>query len=142
MAKSRLKIPILILLLLGGAAFAQAQGADSPERFQPPPPPPMEMGDDLEDDEIEELEGDMPMRPQMPVMGMPSLPSNNTPPPPPPPNAGFRGQPTSFTKIGDNANAIRFQVLEGEFFQKGKRRGRATDTHKPKASGFGSSEAK
>lgn len=102
----------------------------------------MEMGDDLEDDEIEELEGDMPMRPQMPVMGMPSLPPSNPSPPPPPANAGFRGQPTSFTKIGDNANAIRFQVLEGEFFQKGKRRGRATDTHKAKPSGFESGNFK
>ncbi len=134
----RLKSWLLVFALiwpasqLCGPRAAQAQEPPG-ARFQPPPPPPMGIGDDLEDDEIEELEGDMPIRPQMPSLGMPGQP-----PPggerPPPPAPSFRGTPTSFMKIGNNANGIRFQIVDGEYYEKGKRRGRVTDLRKSEPS--------
>ena len=135
----RLKSGVLAIALMGlpiilsGPSKTHAQEPPG-ARFQPPPPPPMDMGDDLEDDEIEELEGDMPIRPQMPNLGMPGQPPPSGGERPPPPAPSFRGTPTSFTKIGTNANGIRFQIVDGEFYQKGKRRGRVTDLRKAEPS--------
>ncbi len=93
-------------------------------RFAPPPPPPLEPP---EYDELEDEEFDDGFRPPPPPAIAPVPPGgmNNVPPPPqqPPPSP-----PPDFRSNNSYMNAspgkFRFQVVDGEYYQKGKKRGR------------------
>ena len=109
-----MKFGITLMTLL--MAF-QVSAQDGP-RFQPARPPPL---DSDFDDPIEEEPDIMP--PPMPnpnlMPGVPMPPVNSQTPSAPPATTEFRPS-------GDGGNSkIRFEVLDGEFFEKGKPRGRA-----------------
>lgn len=121
--KRDMKIWLTILLLFGGPiALAQVP----PPKFQPPTRP---LDADFDDPVEEELDGD-PAR-----MGMPSVPPPNfnhgQPPPAPPPNNDFHPIGGSGGGIGAGGGGpagngkVRFQIVDGEFYEKGKPRGRA-----------------
>ena len=110
-------------------AFGQADGF----RFQPPrAPTPMEL-DDFDDEDTFDLTDEPPPRPPMPggtaggsggfapvPVGPGGSPGNGGPPP------EFRPQqPYSRTT---SAKDFRFQVVEGEYWEKGKKRTRGTKT--------------
>ena len=88
---------ILSLALVLHAPRGLAQG--EPSRFQPPPPP-LGIPDEVGDEEIEEIEGDAPVRPPTFPGGMPGMPGGNVPGLPPtssggmPPGGG--GRPNNF----------------------------------------------
>jgi hypothetical protein len=127
-----LSASLLSTLLLGTGGAPPHAAAQEESRFQPPPPlPPPQMDmDDMGYDEIEELESEA-NRPRIPTFGAPAVapaPAMPNPPPEPsPPPPSFRGATTSFSKSATSDN-VHFKVVEGEFYQKGKRRGRASDT--------------
>lgn len=85
------------------------------------PRPPVPDNGDFDDSTDDDFElGDQPNR------------MNPPPPPVPPPANGSNGdfQPsTPFTTRKDNGK-LHFKIVEGEFWEKGKRRGRATDAKK------------
>ena len=87
-------------------------------------PPPMDQGDfdDAGDDDFDL--GDQPNRiNQIPPASTQT--TQNQPPPPPPPTYEFHG-PSNF-ESGDKEGKLHFKIVEGQFWEKGKRRGRATD---------------
>lgn len=108
----------LALLLTGLPAFAQ--------EFMPPKPPPLDPANDFEEMEEDMMEpGDEGFRPPPPPPpqpnNMPNANNNNnlnnsSPPPPSSGGAGFGN--------GGSAGKVRFQIVEGEFFEKGKKRSR------------------
>ena len=117
---------LLSLLLHHGVSHAQGE----PPRFQPPPIGTPEREDF--DDEVEELDADgAPLRPPAPggFNNQTPLPGQPLPPAQPPPSV--RGNMNTFTTSDGKTNAIHFQVVEGEYFEKGKRRHRASDDQKP-----------
>lgn len=120
------RIVLCLILIWTFAAGAQAKkGGRTPAqddyRFAPPPPPPL---DPPEYDELEDEEFDDGFVPPPPPVIAP-VPMNNVPPPPsqpPPPPADFRSSNNAYMSSGPGK--FRFQVVEGEFYQKGKKRGR------------------
>jgi hypothetical protein len=85
---------------------------DAP-RFQPPHPPEQEFEDPSDDDfDV----GDQPNRPPPPP------PGGQTPVPATPPVTDFK-PPTTPAKT--EPTKVRFQIVDGAFYEKGKRRGRA-----------------
>jgi hypothetical protein len=120
---------MLIWILLAGfvasgPALAQQPRIRSPRRGvaqdRGPRPPPLD-GADFDDTTEDEFEmGDQPNR-------------MNPPPPPPPPAAApppvndFR--PSTPLNSGEPGK-LHFKVVEGQFWEKGKRRGRATDANR------------
>ena len=102
----------MIHLSLSARAWAQ-----DPPRFQPPRPPPMDQ--DFEDPAEDELENsDAPSRAQ----AIPP-PSTGVPISPPPPVTEFRPQQPPPTGTIDSAK-LKFKVVEGQFYEKGQKRGR------------------
>jgi hypothetical protein len=124
---------LISILLLGGL---RAHAQEAPPAFQPPRPPPIEPGadfDDMEDDLMEM--GDDGFRP---------------PPPPPPPGSassagtqtvqptpGFDrsnmgGAPTGGGNFGGNSGQakLKFKIVEGEYWEKGKKRSRGNRASK------------
>lgn len=99
------------------------------QEFQPPRPPPMEPNVDFDDMDEELIEmGDEGFRP---------------PPPPPPPGQSGAGGPPNLGAPGGSAPIggpvgggnfgaqtakLKFKIVEGEFWEKGKKRGRADRT--------------
>lgn len=114
-------------LMVTRAVHAQEDGPSAlpqPPQFAPPPP-------DFDEDEFEEVDPDGVGvgRPAPIPGGANPIPGNEDGEPSPPPTRGGR-------RFGGNTRAgggtgepgkVQFQVLEGEFFEKGKRRGRAFD---------------
>lgn len=109
-----------LILALSVQAIAQPKAkrhpAQDPPRFSPPRPPPLDQ--DFEDPIEDDIEnGDMPAHAQ-------------TPPPAPPPSAdgnnGYAPPPSMGSMSGGNSNGtkLKFQIADGEFYQKGKKRGR------------------
>lgn len=104
----------LILALTAGKVWAQAD-------FQPPKPPPLDPATDFEEMEEDMMEmGDEGFRP---------------PPPPPPPGAGLPVAPPELrpqinggggggSNFGANNSKVRFQLVDGEYWEKGKKRTR------------------
>ncbi len=124
---------LLILFAASQGSLAQDTGFGGPSdpnyRFQPPQPPPLDTNSDFEDfdeDMVEmDEEGFEPPLPPSPPSG---LPSNMGRPPMPPSNSSNDYPPPSFTG-GDratrsNPGKLRFQIVDGEFFEPGKKRGR------------------
>lgn len=111
-----------ILILVAGAPLRSQE-----TNFQPPRPPPIDPGADFDDMEEDLMEmGDEGFRP---------------PPPPPPPAGSAGGSPGSPPNVGfdrgHSAGAVgggnfgstpsaklKFKVVEGEFWEKGKKRPR------------------
>ena len=100
------------------------------QEFIPPRPPPMEPNVDFDDMDEELIEmGDEGFRP---------------PPPPPPPGQSGAGGPPNLGAPGGGAPIggpvgggnfggsqtakLKFKIVEGEFWEKGKKRGRADRT--------------
>jgi hypothetical protein len=104
------KIVILVMAMVAAKARAQ-----DPPRGAPPPkaPPPLEQ--DFEDPDDEE---------DAPVKGGPGA---AVPPPAPASNAGQAAPVTDFRPPSAAASGpakLKFQVVDGEFYEKGKKRGR------------------
>lgn len=112
-------VPWLIAILIPLSALAQdGEGGDVGFRFQPPKPPPLDTAtdfDDLEDEEMVEV-GDEGFRP-------PTPPQNNSFQPPPP---DFRPPPARANggRGSGLSGKVRFELIEGEFYERGKKRGR------------------
>lgn len=119
-----MKIVCLIMICLS-AHFALAQDSGSDFRFQPPRPPPLDPATDFDDMDEDMMEmGDEGARP---------------PPPPPIPSTN-PGGPSDFNPSTSNTYSpnnrggghgsrlgngkVRFEIVEGEFLEKGKKRGR------------------
>src|SRR5665213_1393128 len=100
---------VLILLCFSRVAWAQ-----DPPRFSPPKPPPL---DQDFDDPNDEEEGDSPTRAGVPAP--PSGTSSSTAAPTPPPSTDFHS-----AAAAPDANKVKFKVVEGEYYEKGKKRGR------------------
>jgi len=102
-----MRILFLVMLIFCGRVL----WAQDPPRFSPPKPPPL----DGEFDDPENEDADMPKAPP---------PSNGMPPPsyspPPMPSTGGNDRP-SVSQPGK----FHFQTVDGEFYEKGKKRGRA-----------------
>jgi hypothetical protein len=116
----------LVIAMVGFAittsAFAQAPvrkgrmrrgPAQDPPRFSPPRPPSLDQDfDDPSEDELEN--GDSPNRAQVPPPSSvppPVVNGNNTPPPS---NGSASGQ-----------SKLKFELADGEYYEKGKKRGRS-----------------
>lgn len=112
MSFARLCQSLSILILLTGMTSARLAHAQD---FQPPRPPPLDPATDFEDMEEDMIEmGDEGYRPPG------ALPQNNAPPPSPPPIDRASG-----SAFGNAAHANKvFQIVEGEFWEKGKKRSR------------------
>ena len=109
----------LFVILLPLSAIAQdGDGGDVGFRFQPPTPPPLDTATDFEDMDEDSMEtGDEGFRP-------PPLPQNNSFQPPPPSSMpDFR---PSMPRGGTStlSGKVRFEVVDGHFFETGKKRGR------------------
>lgn len=115
---------ILVFLTL----FASAQ-----DGFAPPPPPP------LDGQEFDELEDDIDMgddsfRPPPPIPstgaagGAPNTPPNNGVPEFRPSGGGGGGS----SNFGQTTGKLRFQVVDGEFYEKGKKRSRGRQLREKK----------
>jgi hypothetical protein len=111
----------IVILLAGLSAGRIARAQD----FQPPRPPPLDPATDFEDMEEDMMEmGDEDYRPPgtNPQGNNNGSPNNNygAPPPPPPPIDHASG-----SAFGNAAHANKvFQIVEGEFWEKGKKRSR------------------
>lgn len=113
----------LLILSLVSIRSAWAQ-----EEFAPPPPPPLESELDDFDDDIPEMEGDVGFAPPTPP---PPAPPGGNPSPIQGSTAGVPGpppaQPMDF-RTSNNAfigrGKFRFEIVDGEFYEKGKKRGR------------------
>jgi hypothetical protein len=110
----------IVILLAGLTAGRLARAQD----FQPPRPPPLDPATDFEDMEEDMMEmGDEGYRPPgtPPPGGTNNGSSNNNYAPPPP-------QPVEHASGSAFGNATRankvFQIVEGEFWEKGKKRSR------------------
>lgn len=123
----------LLTLILIACAFRTGHVAaqDGGYRFAPPPPPPLDGADFDDDEEIDSQ--DYPVPPPPPGGSAAGLP-----PPgpgdsytPPMGNAGFSGGGGSARSFGDlttTPQKFRFQIVDGEYFEKGKKRGRGQST--------------
>lgn len=102
----------------GGSNFRKpAQEADA-YKFAPPPPPPL---DPPEYDELEDEEFDEGFRPPPIPPGGAQPPIQSQPPPPPsPPPPDYRSTNNAYLGPGK----FRFQVVDGEYHKKGKKRSR------------------
>lgn len=112
----------LLTVVYLSASSAWAQEADA-YKFAPPPPPALEDYDEIEDDGFEN--GDDTFRPPPPPMPgqqvggpAPGFGAPGTPPPPPPPD--FRNSGSYISQPGK----FRFKIVDGEFWEKGKKRSR------------------
>lgn len=106
-----------LLLVLGLSPHALAQ---DPPRFQPPRPPALDQ--DFEDSGEDDFDGDQPTRAPPPaVSGTSGL--NAPAPAPVAPSADLK--PSTSLNNGAEQNKLRFKVVDGAFYEKGKRRGRA-----------------
>jgi hypothetical protein len=104
----------IISILFSFGLRAAAQEADA-YKFAPPPPPPLDDYEELDDEGFETDEAFRPPPPPLPPGGQ----NNGAPPPPPPPdfkatNEAYISQPGKF----------RFRLVEGEYWEKGKKRSR------------------
>jgi len=88
------------------------------QEFVPPAPPPLDPATDFEDMEEDMMEmGDEGFRPPPPP---PPPPPQNTQGPPPPDN-----RPAATGTAFGNQNAkVKFKLVEGEYWEKGKKRTR------------------
>ena len=113
------RVLLCLILITRFSAFAQPE-----MKFQPPPPPPLDDYEELDDDGYEA--GDDGFRPPPP----PPLPpgatnpganggSNMPNPPPPPPD--FRASNAAYVSA---PGKFRFRLVDGEFWEKGKKRSR------------------
>lgn len=91
------------------------------QEFAPPPPPPLDEYEELDDEGFESDDAFRPPPPPLPPGAQPPGGANAgaAPPPPPPPdyrnsNAAYISQPGKF----------RFKIVDGEFWEKGKKRTR------------------
>lgn len=119
----------ILWLILFFARFAFAQETDAPGgfHFQPPRPPPMDSNvemDEPDDEEPMEI-GDEPLRPGQlpPAPGALGAPPEFRPPGTAAP-VNFGGSGGYGASASNSDGKIRFQVVEGEFWQKGKKRER------------------
>lgn len=101
-----------ILILISMLTFAMTAKA---QEFVPPKPPPLDPTTDFEemDDDLIEM-GDEGFRP---------------PPPPPPPPGPVSDMPRDMggatgTAFGSTSGKLKFKIVEGQFWEKGKKRGR------------------
>ena len=113
-----------LILFLGLGLTGRELRAEDMSRFQPPRPPPLD-SDAFDPDEDDAMElGEEGFRP---------------PPPPPPPGGaatggGFNPPPSSVAPMNLNgpitsAKKFRFKLVEGEFYEKGKKRSRGALEH-------------
>ncbi len=105
----------------GRPARVPAQQQEGDYRFAPPPMEPPEY-DEIEDEELgDENFSPPPPPPTPPGAGTPTqqiMPQQQQPPPPPPP-------PRDNPAFGSSKSGkLRFKIVEGEFYTKGKKRGR------------------
>jgi hypothetical protein len=121
---TRFALTGVLMIALGlGLSAPRSWAQDS--RFQPPRPPPLD-GEAFDDDEdVMEL-GDEGYRPPPPPppMGNSGGPSNGA--------ADFRPPPPGLTNLSGSTTSpkkFKFQVVEGEFYEKGKKRTRGAQTH-------------
>lgn len=122
---------LICFILINFVSLAKAQETGSDFRFQPPRPPPLDPATDFDDMDEDTMEmGDDGMRPPPPPPTPPSYggPTPEFNPPSIPTNRGGYS-----ARSGDGK--IHFQVVEGEFLEKGKKRGRG---QKLRASGSAS----
>jgi hypothetical protein len=119
-----LLIAAALILLIGTRAFGddapvkkvrtRRGPAQDPPRFSPPRPPALDQ--DFEDPAEDELEnGDSPNRAQVPPPSSvppPVVPANNDNHPPQ--GGGVNGAPK-----------LKFELADGEYYEKGKKRGRS-----------------
>lgn len=114
---------LLIFFLLHGAPDVHAQ-ADPPGgyRFTPPRPPPLDSEEDDDEDEDFEMgdEGHAGVPPN--ANGMPGMPPPGLPPPVADGGSGFVGG--SGGSAGGSTGKLKFKIVEGEFWEKGKKRQR------------------
>lgn len=115
MSKARFRYSLLIVLL--GCALFKPHFSNAQD-FQPPRPPPLDPATDFEDMEEDMMEmGDEGFRPPPP-------PQTGTPAPPPPQD--FR-PPANGSSFGGPGNAKKiFKIVDGEYWEKGKKRTRGT----------------
>ena len=127
-----MKTIYLICLALSLGHFGRAWADDS-SKFAPPRPPSLD-GDMFDDDD------DLDFPPDFPGMGNPhgAPPGTSHPVPPPggasPFNGGYAPStnegPTAWSQsVTTSAKKFRFKIVEGEYWEKGKKRGRGTQTH-------------
>ncbi len=136
MVMSRVLTLLMCFLLLSSPSY-RAHAQTDPQGGFPirPPPPPPPAPNDL-DDQFEEVQED----PGQPGQFIPAIPpprnddGNAGPPPPPSPTPTSRpsGGSNSFSKPG--TNGIQFQIVEGEFYVRGKRRSRGNDRRRAEGS--------
>lgn len=107
----------LMTLLIVSQISAPTLAQDGP-RFQPARPPPLD--NDFDDPIEEEFDAPPPPMPQPNLMpGVPMPQVNSQTPSSPPATSEFR--PSN----GNGNSKLRFEIVEGEYFEKGKPRGRA-----------------
>jgi hypothetical protein len=115
---------VIVVLMIWVGSMPQALANSPPEvpfdgyRFQPPG----QMGFEGEDEIIEEY-------PDVPVADPPPGSSSPFPPgyPQTPPPTAAESRPvvgSSQFRGGDGNNPYRFKIVEGEFYERGERRGR------------------
>ena len=109
---------LLVLLILLVPFTGWSQDADPPGgyRFQPPRPPPLDSSD-LE--EVDEEDDDFEMGDEGSSIEM----ANPPPPQAAPPMPGGLPPPSTFNASAGSGK-LRFQLVEGEFWEKGKKRQR------------------
>lgn len=127
-----LRFVLIALLFLSVAYRGHAQEADA-YKFQPPPPPPLSDTPDFDELDDDGFEADdegfrPPPPPPLPpipggVSNEPISPSQTRPgtPPPPPPVPDFRTNNAAYIST---PGKFRFRVVEGEYWEKGKKRSR------------------
>lgn len=90
-------------------------------RFQPPRPPPLDV--DFDDEDEEEMGDDFSRIPTAPAVVNPGG-NNRVEPPPPPPTGG-----SDFGSSSVSAGKFRFRLVDGDYWEKGKKRARGKETH-------------
>src|SRR5262245_4466292 len=114
----RITLLAMILFLAAAPAWGQkratAQEGDA-YKFAPPPPPPL---DDYEEMDDECFDTDEAFRPPPPPVPPGGAPTQNSAPPPPP--ADLRSNESYVSAPGK----FRFRVVDGEYWEKGKKRTR------------------
>jgi hypothetical protein len=101
----------VLWLFLGAFSFSLAA-----QEFAPPPPPPLDEYEEFDGDGFEDETFSPPSPPPLPPGNQDNAAA--APPPPPPDyrssNSAYISQPGKF----------RFKIVEGEFWEKGKKRSR------------------